>query len=107
MAWDDFTNLWSPCLWHFNLDPSNLQQGAHIVAVANVGCINIGGVNESHHILFPETATCDEKILEEKFERYFNDEDKRFEVINYAWEKLNECYSVDLVKNQLLEMLGD
>ena len=107
MAWDDFTNLWSPCLWHFNLDPSNLQQGQHIVAVANVGCINIGGMNESHHILFPETATCDEKILEEKFELYFKDDDKRFEVINYAWKKLNECYSIDLVKNQLLEMLDD
>ena len=107
MAWDDFTNLWSPCLWHFNLDPSDLQQGQHIVAVANVGCINIGGMNESHHILFPETATCDVNILEEKFELYLNDEDKRFEVINYAWEKLNEGYSVDLVKNQLLEMLDD
>ena len=107
MAWDDFTNLWSPCLWHFNLDSSDLQQGQHIIAVANVGSINIGGVNESHHILFPETATCDEKILEEKFEWYFNDEDKRFEVINYAWKKLNECYSIDLVKNQLLEMLDD
>ena len=107
MAWDDFTNLWSPCLWHFNLDSSDLQQGQHIIAVANVGCINIGGMNESHYILFPETATCDEKILEEKFEWYFNDEDKRFEVINYAWKKLNECYSIDLVKNQLLEMLDD
>ena len=41
MAWDDFTNLWSPCLWHINLDPSDLQQGQHVVAVANVGSINI------------------------------------------------------------------
>ena len=107
MAWDDFTNLWSPCLWHFNLDPSNLQQGQHIVAVANVGCINIGGMNESHHILFPETATCDEKILEEKFDWYFNDANKRFEVLNYACEKLNEFYSMDVVKKQLLQMLGN
>ena len=107
MAWDDFTNLWSPCLWHFNLDSSDLQQGQHIIAVANVGCINIGGMNESHHILFPETATCDEKILEEKFEWYFNDEDKRFKVIEYAWEKLNEFYSMDVVKKQLLQMLGN
>jgi hypothetical protein len=106
MAWNDFTNLWSPCLWHFNLDPVELQQGQHVVSVANVGSINIGGMNESHHILFPETATCDEKILEEKFELYFNDEDKRFEVINYAWEKLNELYSIDVVKKQLLNMLS-
>ena len=105
MAWDDFTNLWSPCLWHFNLDPSDLQQGQHIVAVANVGSINIGGNNESHHVLFPETATCDEKILEERFVEYLNDENKRFEIIDYAWKKLNEFYSMDLVKNQLLQML--
>ena len=105
VAWDDFTNLWSPCLWHFNLDPSDLHQGQHIVAVANVGSINIGGNNESHHVLFPESATCDEKILEERFVEYLNDENKRFEVIDYAWKKLNEFYSMDLVKNQLLQML--
>ena len=105
MAWDDFTNLWSPCLWHFNLDPSDLQQGQHVVAVANVGSINIGGNNDSNHVLFPETATCDEKILEERFVEYLIDENKRFEIIDYAWKKLNEFYSMDLVKNQLLQML--
>ncbi len=93
MSWEDFTNLWSPCLWHFNLDPSELQQGQHIVAVANVGSINIGGMNESHKLLFPETATCDLNILEEKFVEY------------YAWNKLNELYSIDVVKKQLLNML--
>ena len=32
-------------------------------------------------------------------------DDGRFEFINYAWKKLNEFYSIDLVKNQLLQML--
>ena len=107
MSWEDFTNLWSPCLWHFNLDPSNLQQGQHVVAVANVGSINFGGMNESHQVLFPETATCDESILEEKFVEYLENPEKRFEVITYAWNKLNELYSMDVVKKQLLEMLSN
>ena len=106
MAWDDFTNLWSPCLWHFNLDPSDLQQGQQCMQVANIGSINIGGMNESHHILFPETATCDEKILEEKFVEYLNNPKKAFEVIEYAWNKLNEIYGIEVVKKQLLDMLS-
>ena len=105
MSWEDFTNLWSPCLWHFNLDPSNLQQGQHVVAVANVGSINFGGMNESHSVLFPETATCDESILEEKFVEYLENPEKRFEVITYAWNKLNELYGIEVVKKQLLNML--
>jgi glycosyltransferase involved in cell wall biosynthesis len=61
-------------------------------------------LNESHHLLFPETATCDKKILEEKFEEYLKDVDKRFQVIEYAWEKLNEHYSFKVIKKQLTDL---
>jgi hypothetical protein len=101
----EFVELWSPCSFHFNLDPEQIQPGQHCIQVANVGSINIGGVNESHHILFPETATCDKKILEEKFVEYLKDLDKRFEVIEYAWNKLNEIYSYKVVEKQLLEIM--
>jgi len=107
MSWTDFVNLWSPCLWHFNLDPTELQQGQHVVAVANVGSINFGGMNESHKLLFPETATCDLNVLEEKFVEYLESPEKRFEAITYAWNKLNELYGMDVVKKQLLEMLSN
>jgi hypothetical protein len=73
--------------------------------VANVGSINFGGMNESHQVLFPETATCDESILEEKFVEYLESPEKRFEVITYAWNKLNELYGIEVVKKQLLNML--
>jgi hypothetical protein len=89
----DFINLWSPCLYHFNLDPLHTQQGHQCIQVANAGCINIGGNNESHKILFPETATCDETILEQKFHEYFTNEDKRAEVLLNAWNNLNKHYS--------------
>jgi len=107
MSWKDFTNLWSSCLWHFNLDKSNEQPGQQCIQVANVGSINIGGVNESHRLLFPETATCDESTLEARFVEYLNNPTKRFEVIEYAWTKLNEFYGSNVVKKQLLQVLEE
>jgi len=54
--------------------------------------------------LFPETATCDKNILEEKFVEYLKDFDKRIKVIEYAWEKLNENYSFKVIKKQLTNL---
>ena len=102
-----FIELWSPSCFHFNLDTSFMHPGQQGVQVANAGSINIGGLNESHQLLFPETATCDEKILEEKFVEYLNDLDKRFEVIEYAWDKLNDNYSYPYIKQQLLDIIGE
>jgi len=47
------------------------------------------------------------KILEEKFVEYLNDEVSRFRVMEYAWEKLNEVYTYDLVKKQITDILGE
>ena len=99
-----FIELWSPSSFHFNLDPSPTHPGQQAIQVANVGSINIGGMNESHHILYPETATCDKMILEEKFVEYLRDLNKRFQVIEYAWNKLNENYGYTVVKNQLTSL---
>ena len=100
-----FVELWSSSSFHFNLDPSLAHPGQQCIQVANAGTVNIGGLNESHQILFPETATCDKKILEEKFVEYLNDLDKRFEVMEYAWNKLNEVYGYNVVEKQLLEIM--
>ena len=75
------------------------------IQVAAVGSVNIGGLNEAHYVLFPDVATNDRKILEEKFVEYLNDEVSRFRVMEYAWETLNEVYSYDVVKRQLLDIL--
>ena len=103
---NNFVNLWSPYLFHFNLDPIDCHPGGQVIQVAAVGSINIGGMNESHEILYPETATCNEKILEEKFDEYFNSPEKIFETIDYAWSKLNSTYSFNVVKKQLEELYG-
>tara|TARA_R100000008_G_scaffold79120_1_gene60626 strand:- start:631 stop:1671 length:1041 start_codon:yes stop_codon:yes gene_type:complete len=97
----DFINLWSPSLFHFNLDPMDCQPGQQALLVGGVGSINIGGMNESHQVLFPETATCDLKILEDKFVQYLEDENKRFEVIEYAWNKINELYHPSVFVKQV------
>ena len=97
----EFIDMWSKCAFHFNMDPSDIHPGNQVMQTAAVGCINFGGLNESHTILYPETATCDEKILEEIFVEHLNDEIKRFETIEYAWETLNEIYSFKSVTDQI------
>ena len=93
MSLEDFITNWSSCLFHFNLDPTITQPGMQCRQVASVGSIQIGGVNESHGILFPETATNDKKILEERFVEYLNDEKKLLPCA----VQLNGEYNVDNV----------
>ena len=95
---DEFIKLWSPHLYHFNLDNMKTQPGQQCKQVACVGSINFGGENDSHKFLYPETATCDWDILEEVFVRYFEDENERFNAIQYAWKAVNEICGFDAVK---------
>ena len=99
-----FIELWSQSLFHVNLDPHITQPGQQAIQVACVGSLNIGGLNESHQHLFPETASPDLRIVEEKFREYLLDENARFRAIEYAWNKVNELYSFDVVRKQLLEV---
>ncbi len=103
----EFVELWSPSLYHFNLDPITIHPGGQCIQVASVGSIHIGGVNESHHILYPDTATCDVKVLEDVIDGYIKDETKRFSAIEYAWEKVNENFSFNKVKNQIESLYGE
>lgn len=103
----DFTKLWSNSAFHFNLDPTDYHPGNQIMQVACTGCINFGGYNESHHILYPETATCDFDILEKKFVEYLNNSQKRYEIITTAWNKVNEIYSFANVKSQIKKIITE
>ena len=102
----EFIELWSPSLYHFNLDPINIHPGGQCIQVASVGSINVGGVNESHEILYPDTATCDLNILEGVMDMYIKDENSRFKAIEYAWEKVNQEFSFKKVKSQIKELYG-
>ena len=101
MSQKDFITNWSSCLFHFNLDPIDYFPGNQCGLVAATGTINIGGVNDYHHILFPETATCDFDILEKRFVDYLEDENKRNNVIKHAWDKVNNVFGFDAVRKQI------
>ncbi len=101
MSLQEFITNWSSCAFHFNLDPIDYFPGNQCPLVASTGTINIGGVNDYHHILFPETATCDSEILENKVSQYIDDKEKYLETINYAWLKVNEVFSFEAVKKQI------
>ena len=104
MSQKQFIESWSQSLFHINLDPHITQPGQQAIQVACVGSLNIGGMNESHQHLFPETATTDLKVVEEKFKEYLMDEYSRFRAIEYSWNKVNELYSYDVVRKQLLDV---
>ena len=72
MSQKQFIESWSQSLFHINLDPHITHPGQQAIQVACVGSLNIGGMNESHQHLFPETATTDLKVVEEKFKEYLN-----------------------------------
>ena len=75
-----------------------------MVHTASVGTINIGGVNDNHFLLYPQTATNDVQILEQRFTEYYEDDDKRNSAVQYAWDKVNEIFSFDAVKKQIKNM---
>jgi len=99
--WLDYLTSWSQCTFHFNLDPIEYFPGQQAMQCAALGMIHLGGVNDAHQVLYPETATIHIPTLEEKFVELLNNNDKRIEHITYAWNKANELYSYNVVKKQI------
>lgn len=104
LSLNDFIRLWSSCAFHFNLDPLDIFPGNQVMQVACTGGLNFGGVNESHTLLYPETATCDVKVLEDIFVECLNNDSLRFKMIEYAWEKVNQIYGFKTVKKQISDL---
>ena len=104
---EEFIGSWSSCQFHVNLDPIEYFPGNQCTQVASTGTIQIGGINDNHRLLYPDTATTDWNVLEERILEYMNNETSRFEVINYAWTKLNEVFGFDAVRNNINEFIGE
>jgi len=79
--------------------------GAGDQQCAALGVVHIGGLNDSHHFLWWETATNDWKILETKIMSCLNDMDYRIKLIKNAWKKLNEIYSYNAVRKRFNEVV--
>ncbi len=97
----DFVNKWSKCLFHFNLDPDYTMPGSQALQCAALGVINIGGLNGSHRLFFPETATNDVGILEHRIKQYISNPEKLNQVMDYAFKTLKKYNSSESVQNQI------
>ena len=95
MSSHDFVSLWSPHLYHINLDNMKTQPGQQCKQVACVGSINMGGVNDSHKFLYPETATCDTNKLEEVIRRY----PSHYFWFHRKWKSINTYEKIKLDKS--------
>jgi hypothetical protein len=102
--WKDFILDWRDSLFHINLDPE-YQYGQQATQCAALGCVNIGGVNDSHFHLFPNTATNDLSILENEIEKCLDDETYLHQIILKAWDNVNQIYSLKSVKQSLIKNL--
>lgn len=97
--WYDFTNNFSYSTFCINLDPEP-QYGQQGIQSAILGVVNIGGVNDSHFNLWPNTANNDLDKLEYEFKNYIEDIDYRHQTMIYAFNKCKEIYSFDAVYNK-------
>jgi hypothetical protein len=99
--WRDFILAWRESLFHINLDPYcySVQQTCQC---ATLGVVNFGGCTDPLYSLFPSTATNDFSILEQQISNCLTDYNYLTSLIESAWIKVNNLYSVESVKNVLL-----
>jgi hypothetical protein len=102
--WEEFLEGITTSGYCFNLDTVR-SGGSMAVQCAALGILNIGGVQDSHEILFPNTATNDWNKLEKIFDLYCNDVNKHYEDIQFAYNKAMEIYSYQSIKNKFNKML--
>jgi hypothetical protein len=97
--WFNFLELFKKFTFCINLDPEP-QFGQQGVQSAILGVINIGGVNDSHFNLHPNTAHNDVEKLDNEFARYLEDLDYRNMQIENSFRKAEEIYSFKAVRNK-------
>jgi len=103
--WEEFLSGITDSLYCFNLDTVKTG-GSMAVQCAALGMLNIGGVQDSNEILFPNTATNDWDKLEKSFVNLHENSDVLEETMHTAFKKANENYSYDSVKNKFLGVVN-
>ena len=104
--WHDFLEILSKHSFCFNLDPIQ-STGQQAVQSAALGVINIGGNNDVQRFLYPSLSGTDLNYLEDKFSELVGDVSKRVEVMQYAFDKAVETYSLDSVYKQIKKLTED
>lgn len=97
--WHDFISLFSKSTFCINLDPEP-QFGQQGVQCAILGVINIGGVNDSHFNLWPDTCHNNLDELTRFVAHCLDNPEYRFTIMKDAFEKVSKIYSFEAVKNK-------
>ena len=99
--WRDFILAWRESLFHINLDPYcfSVQQTAQCAAL---GVVNFGGCTDPFYSLFQSTESNNFSVLEDQISKCLNDHNYIISLIESAWTKVNQLYSMESVKNILL-----
>lgn len=101
--WDNFINMWSDAKYMINIDPTN-NFGQQAIQCAILETIMIGGLNDSHKLLYPNLASCDLNVLIEEFNKLETDEMYYANTINHASKTVEDIYSFKTVTNQIKTM---
>ena len=101
--WLNFIQIFNQSTFCFNLDPEP-QFGQQGVQCAILGVVNIGGINDSHFSLHPNTSHNNTDKLEQEFVKYLEDIEYRNRQIQTSYQTAQEIYSFDAVKNKFLEI---
>ena len=102
--WEEFLSGITTSGYCFNLDTVK-SGGSMAVQCAALGILNIGGVQDSHEILFPDTATNDWGKLEKIFDLYYNNIDKHYDAIQFAYNKAIDVYSYKSIESRFKKMI--
>jgi hypothetical protein len=100
----EFIYKWRDSIFHVNLDPE-YQYGNQALQTAVLGCINIGGHNDTNYHIYPNTATIDFDKLEHVISKCIIDTNFMINMITDAWNKVNREYSLLAVSNKLKQNL--
>ena len=103
--WEEFLSGITTSGFCFNLDTVR-SGGSMAVQCAALGILNVGGVQDSHETLFPDTATNDWNKLEKAFDLYYNNTEFHFETIQKAYNKAIEIYSYESIYNRFIKMVN-
>ena len=97
----DFINKWSSGVFHINLDPDCNMPGSQAMQCAALGVINIGGLNCSHRLLWPETSTNDINILESRIRDYIQNPMAINNAVDYAYKTVRKYHDTESVIEQI------
>lgn len=102
--WEEFLSGITSAMYCFNLS-DRVYGGTMGVQCAALGILNVGGIEDSHRLLWNDTYTNEETILEHEFLHTILDQNRYNDIIENAYGKAVGNYSHNAVKERLLNII--